>query len=78
MIQLQMIDKTKSIAQNDKNISAVFMYGSFTKNEGDKYSDIEFYLFFQLAGNVLFTQLLPHFRQSSLCNFRKPFFHSTQ
>ena len=45
MIQLQMIDKTKSIAQNDKNISAVFMYGSFTKNEGDKYSDIEFYIF---------------------------------
>src|SRR5690606_11342314 len=40
-----MIDKTKSIAQNDKNISAVFMYGSFTKNEGDKYSDIEFYIF---------------------------------
>ena len=25
MTQLQMIDKTKSIAQNDKNISAVFM-----------------------------------------------------
>lgn len=45
MTQLRMIDKTKSIAQNDKNISAVFMYGSFTKNEGDKYSDIEFYIF---------------------------------
>ena len=45
MTQLQMIDKTKSIAQNDTNISAVFMYGSFTKNEGDKYSDIEFYIF---------------------------------
>src|SRR5699024_8398153 len=45
MTQLQMIDKTKSIAQNYKNISAVFMYGSFTKNEGDKYSDIEFYIF---------------------------------
>jgi len=56
MTQLQMIDKTKSIAQNDKNISAVFMYGSFTKNEGDKYSDIEFYIFLNdkenfLAGN---------------------------
>ena len=45
MTHLQKIDKTKSIAQNDKNISAVFMYGSFTKNEGDKYSDIEFYIF---------------------------------
>ena len=42
MTQLQMIDKTKSIAQYDENVSAVFMYGWFTKNEGDKYSDIEF------------------------------------
>ena len=45
MTQLQMIDTTKSIAQRDKNVSAVFMYGSFTKNEGDQYSDIEFYIF---------------------------------
>lgn len=45
MTQLQMINKTKSIAQQDKNVSAVFMYGSFTKNEGDHYSDIEFYIF---------------------------------
>lgn len=45
MTQLQMIDTTKSIAQRDENVSAVFMYGSFTKNEGDQYSDIEFYVF---------------------------------
>lgn len=45
MIQLRMIDRTKSIAQKDANVSAVLMYGSFTKNEGDQYSDIEFYLF---------------------------------
>ena len=45
MTQLQMINITKSIAQYDENVSAVFMYGSFTKNEGDKYSDIEFYIF---------------------------------
>lgn len=45
MEQLHMIEKTRSLAQIDKNISAVFMYGSFSKNEGDKYSDIEFYLF---------------------------------
>src|SRR5690606_29472485 len=45
MIQLQMIDATKSIAQRDENVSAVLMYGSFTKNEGDQYSDIEFYIF---------------------------------
>lgn len=51
MIQLQMIDKTKSIAQRDANVSAVFMYGSFTKNEGDQYSDIEFYIFLKNKEN---------------------------
>ena len=46
MTQLQMISRTsKTIAQVDTNISAVLMYGSFTKNEGDHYSDIEFYIF---------------------------------
>jgi len=51
MTQLQMIDKTKLLAQQDENISAVFMYGSFTKNEGDKYSDIEFYIFLKNKEN---------------------------
>ena len=51
MIQLQMIDRTKSIAQQDENVSALFMYGSFTKNEGDKYSDIEFYIFLKEKEN---------------------------
>lgn len=46
-----MIDKTKSIAQQDENVSAVFMYGSFTKNEGDQYSDIEFYVFLKSKEN---------------------------
>ena len=45
MTQLQMINTAKSIAQKDKNISAALMYGSFTKDEGDQYSDIEFYFF---------------------------------
>ena len=51
MIQLQMVDTTKSIAQQDKNVSAVLMYGSFTKNEGDQYSDIEFYIFLKSKEN---------------------------
>ena len=51
MTQLQMIDKTKFIAQQDENVSALFMYGSFTKNEGDKYSDIEFYIFLKSKEN---------------------------
>ncbi|WP_044060051.1 aminoglycoside 6-adenylyltransferase [Proteiniphilum acetatigenes] len=45
MEQLQMIDTVKSIAQKDENVSAVLMYGPFTKGEGDWYSDIEFYIF---------------------------------
>lgn len=40
-----MIDRTKALAQQDVNVSAVLMYGSFTKGEGDQYSDIEFYIF---------------------------------
>ncbi len=51
MTQLQMIDTTKSIAQKDENVSAVLMYGSFTKNEGDQYSDIEFYIFLKNKEN---------------------------
>lgn len=51
MTQLQMISQTKFIAQQDENVSAVFMYGSFTKNEGDIYSDIEFYIFLKSKEN---------------------------
>jgi lincosamide nucleotidyltransferase len=51
MTQLQMISQTKFIAQQDENVSALFMYGSFTKNEGDKYSDIEFYIFLKSKEN---------------------------
>ena len=46
MEQLQMIDKTKELANADNHISAVLMYGSFIKGEGDQYSDIEFYIFY--------------------------------
>ncbi len=46
-----MINQTKFIAQQDENVSALFMYGSFTKNEGDKYSDIEFYIFLKNKEN---------------------------
>src|SRR5690606_35989257 len=51
MVQLQMINTTKSIAQSDENVSAVLMYGSFTKNEGDQHSDIEFYIFLKNKEN---------------------------
>ena len=45
MIQLEMIEKVQLWAQKSDAISSVFMYGSFVKNEGDIYSDIEFYVF---------------------------------
>lgn len=51
MIQLQLIEKTRQLAEKDKNVSAVFMYGSFTKDEGDRYSDIEFYFFLKSKEN---------------------------
>lgn len=47
MRQLQMIDKTRELANGDNYISAVLMYGSFIKGEGDQYSDIEFYIFYK-------------------------------
>lgn len=45
LVQQSMIEKVRSLGQADDNISAILMYGSFIKGEGDRYSDIEFYLF---------------------------------
>lgn len=45
MEQLKMIEKVRNKALADDGVSAVLMYGSFTKGEGDRYSDIEFYIF---------------------------------
>ena len=47
MRQLTRIDQVKEVASSDPNIRAAFMYGSFIKGEGDKFSDIEFYLFLE-------------------------------
>jgi len=45
MKQLQIIEKIVQLAERDANVSAVLMYGSFTQNEGDEHSDVEFYVF---------------------------------
>src|SRR5690625_5386648 len=37
--------RVKELVQSDERISACMMYGSFTKGEGDQYSDIEYYVF---------------------------------
>ena len=45
--QLEMIGQVRRLAEDDPRLSAVLMYGSFIKGEGDQYSDIEFYLFYE-------------------------------
>lgn len=43
--QEKLINAIKEKCENDSRISACMMYGSFTKGEGDQYSDVEFYIF---------------------------------
>lgn len=41
--QKELIANVKNLTESDERITACMMYGSFTKGEGDQYSDIEFY-----------------------------------
>lgn len=45
--QQKMIQKVRQICREDERLVAALMYGSFTRDEGDAYSDIEFVLFFR-------------------------------
>jgi lincosamide nucleotidyltransferase len=45
LIQEEMIARVRQLCQQDGRVVAALMYGSFTKGEGDAYSDIEFYIF---------------------------------
>lgn len=45
MFQQKLISIVKTTAQKDSRINAVMMYGSFTQNSGDVFSDVEFYVF---------------------------------
>lgn len=45
LLQTKIINGIKEKCENDSRISACMMYGSFTKGEGDQYSDVEFYVF---------------------------------
>jgi len=42
-----MIEKVREICSRDDRLVSALMYGSFAQNEGDEFSDIEFYLFFR-------------------------------
>ncbi len=45
--QEQLIQSVKNKGNSDSRINAILMYGSFTQGCGDKYSDVEFYLFIE-------------------------------
>lgn len=51
LIQEKIIYKVKDKCIQDDSVSACMMYGSFTKGEGDQYSDVEFYIF--IADNLM-------------------------
>jgi lincosamide nucleotidyltransferase len=45
--QQKMIERVRQLCREDRRLVAALMYGSFTRGEGDAYSDIEFALFFR-------------------------------
>jgi lincosamide nucleotidyltransferase len=45
--QLAMIECARQACLRDERLEAALMYGSFTRGEGDQYSDVEFALFFR-------------------------------
>jgi lincosamide nucleotidyltransferase len=45
--QEAMIERLRALCQSDQRVNAAMMYGSFTRGEGDQFSDIEFLLFFE-------------------------------
>ena len=45
--QEAMIERTRRVCKEDERIAAAMMYGSFAQGEGDRFSDIEFILFFR-------------------------------
>ena len=47
LLQEVMIEKTRELCYKDERLVAALMYGSFAIGEGDRFSDIEFYLFFE-------------------------------
>jgi lincosamide nucleotidyltransferase B/F len=42
-----MIEKVRVLCERDERVVAVLRYGSFALGQGDRFSDIEFYLFFE-------------------------------
>ena len=47
MLQEKMIERVRELCVQDARIEGAFMFGSFATGEGDRFSDIEFILFFK-------------------------------
>lgn len=43
--QEKLIDHVRTHSESDERVLAALMYGSFAKGEGDRFSDVEFYVF---------------------------------
>jgi lincosamide nucleotidyltransferase len=41
-----MIEKVRELSERDERVVSVLTYGSFALGQGDRFSDVEFYLFF--------------------------------
>src|SRR5215218_10185648 len=46
LAQEVMIERVRELCDQDERVVSALMYGSFAIGEGDRFSDIEFYLFF--------------------------------
>ncbi len=57
LIQEEMIDRVRHLCYEDQRIVAALMYGSFAREEGDEFSDIEFYLFLDEGEYKTFDQV---------------------
>jgi lincosamide nucleotidyltransferase B/F len=42
-----MIQKVRELCEDDERVVAALMYGSFALGQGDRFSDVEFYVFFE-------------------------------
>ncbi len=51
LLQEEMIARVREVCAQDERVVAAWMYGSFTKGEGDRFSDIEFLLYLYEAAH---------------------------
>lgn len=49
LIQEEMIDRVRQLCREDQRVTGAFMYGSFTLDEGDRFADIEFWVYMDEA-----------------------------